>query len=84
VFEYRLYFIEANGHIAQPAKVLHCRDDQSVVKEAAAFIDGRDVEIWQGGRVVAYIVSDRPYRRAALGPIAALACATPALSRRRL
>jgi hypothetical protein len=56
--EYRFYKIKHDGHIAGPAIVQECACDEDALKEAKQFLNGHDVEVWQGARVVAYLVPD--------------------------
>jgi hypothetical protein len=55
---YRFYSIKKNGHVAGPAIDLDCPDDGEALKEARQQVNGLDIEIWQGPRVVAYLTSD--------------------------
>lgn len=57
--EYHFYFIERNGHITRPAKVLECQGDEAAAREAEKLLNGRDIEIWEGARIVAYLVPER-------------------------
>jgi hypothetical protein len=50
--DYRLYTLKNDGHIAGPPKILQCADDQEAIAEAKKLLDGLDIEIWQGARVV--------------------------------
>jgi hypothetical protein len=52
---YRFYSLKKDGHIAGTPSDFDCPDDNDAVKEAEKLLDGRDIEIWQGTRVVAYI-----------------------------
>ena len=52
---YRFYSLKTDGHVAGPPLDFDCPDDNDAVKEAEKLVDGRDIEIWQGTRVVAYI-----------------------------
>jgi hypothetical protein len=56
--EYRLYSIDKRGHVAGPPKVVDCPDDASLLAEATGLLDGHDIEIWQGIRLVAYLAAD--------------------------
>jgi hypothetical protein len=49
---YRVYFIERNGHIAQPARHFECSGDDEAIQQAQKFIDGLDVELWDGARFI--------------------------------
>ena len=56
--EYRFYTIGKDGHIAAPAIVYEAPKDADALKEAKRLLDGHDIEIWLGARVVAYLVPD--------------------------
>ena len=47
---YRVYFVDRGAHIARPPVVVECKDEE-VVQKARQFIDGLDVELWQGDRL---------------------------------
>jgi len=52
---YRFYSLKKDGHVAGPPLDFDCPDDDDAVKGAEKLLDGHDIEIWQGPRVVAYI-----------------------------
>jgi len=56
--EYRFYTIKKDGHIDGPPTDHAAPDDYSAVKVAKELINGHDVEIWLGSRLVAYVVSE--------------------------
>jgi hypothetical protein len=56
--EYRFFNIKRSGHIDGPATIYECPDDVCAVKEAKQRLNGKDIEIWQGPRVVAYLTPD--------------------------
>jgi hypothetical protein len=51
--EYTVYQIAADNHIAVPPTRLDADDDDEAVEKAEQFLDGQDLEIWQGTRLVA-------------------------------
>jgi hypothetical protein len=51
--DYRVFDIDYNGQILSRPKMIECADDQLALQEAPIAIDRFDVELWQGGRVVA-------------------------------
>jgi hypothetical protein len=57
--EYRFYPIRKDGHVAGPPINRDAPDDQAAVAQARQLQDGLDIEIWQGARVVAYVVRDQ-------------------------
>ncbi len=52
--EYRVYRIK-DGHTAGVPAILSCDTDQEAIEKANQLLDGLDVELWQGARVVAKI-----------------------------
>jgi translation initiation factor IF-1 len=50
--EYRIYTLNDNNRIAGPAEVIACDDDMEAIARAKRLLDGHDVEIWRGDRVV--------------------------------
>ena len=55
---YRFYSIERTGHITTPPSYHELPDDLSATQEAKKLVNGKDIEIWQGSRLVAFLVSD--------------------------
>jgi hypothetical protein len=55
---YRVYFITSAGHVAGPPEVIASNSDQEAVERAKQLLDGRDIEIWQGARVVTRLRPD--------------------------
>jgi hypothetical protein len=55
---YRLYKIKPDGHIDGPPVETAAPDDLTAVSKAKSLVNGHDIEIWQGPRLVAYVVSD--------------------------
>lgn len=56
--EYRFYTIEKTGRIEHPASDHIAPDDAAAIQKARQLLDGRDIEIWQGARLVAYLVPE--------------------------
>jgi hypothetical protein len=56
---YRFYLIENNGDILEPAETFDLPDDATAIKAANHSIEGHDLEIWHGARVVAYVKAKR-------------------------
>jgi hypothetical protein len=50
--EYRAYVIAPDGRIKQRVD-LACADDGEAKETAKQLVDGHDVELWQGARLVA-------------------------------
>jgi len=49
--EYRLYFLDAAGHITR-AKVMTCDNDQAAVAQTKIQAHDHGLELWQQGRHV--------------------------------
>jgi len=49
--EYRAYIIGRDGHFIR-AKALTCADDAEAIAKAKPLVDGHDVELWSGERLV--------------------------------
>jgi hypothetical protein len=56
--EYRFYSIRKDGHVAGSPIDRDCLDDGEALKEARQLVNGRDIEVWQGPRIVAYLTPD--------------------------
>jgi hypothetical protein len=55
---YRFYFIAKNGHVDGPGDDYYLQDDREALQQAKQLVDGHDIEIWEGPRLVAYVVPD--------------------------
>jgi hypothetical protein len=62
---YRFYTINKDGHVVGPPATHELPADRDAVQEANKIIDGNDIEIWQGARLIAYVTPEekRPWRR---------------------
>ena len=49
--EYRAYTVGIDGHIVG-FEALVCADDVEAIKEAKRLVDGLDIELWSGVRLV--------------------------------
>jgi hypothetical protein len=49
--DYRLYFRGEDGHFRHIVE-LDCESDEEAVRTVAKHADGRDMELWQRGRLV--------------------------------
>lgn len=56
---YRLYQLRPDGRIEAPADIIECDSDEEVIAQARAMINGRDIEIWDGARVVMRVPTNR-------------------------
>jgi hypothetical protein len=57
---YRLYELRDANRIAGPPTVIECESDAEVIEKAKALLDGLDIEIWDGARVVARLPAAHP------------------------
>lgn len=56
--EYKFYSIKKDGHIdGPPVEAEYPRDAEALVK-AKELVNGNDIEVWQGKRVVAYLTPE--------------------------
>jgi hypothetical protein len=49
--EYRAYIVGIDGHIVG-FQALVCADDVEAINEARRLVDGHDIELWSGARLV--------------------------------
>jgi hypothetical protein len=49
--EYRAYTVGADEHFVG-FEPLNCRDDAEAIEKAKRLVDGHDVELWSGTRLV--------------------------------
>lgn len=52
VKDYRLYFLDAEGHIRSRIELMNLADDDGAIREAEAQRDGRAAKLWERGRIV--------------------------------
>jgi len=52
---YRVYPLDQSGHIAGPPEDLTCDNDATAIEQAKRLVDGRDVEVWDSGRLVIHL-----------------------------
>ena len=50
---YRIYRVGADDHFEGRPLVLDCANDEAAIEAAKQFVDGCDIELWQGCREVA-------------------------------
>lgn len=50
--EYRAYAMGQDGHIVSRIDIV-CRDEIAAKERAKALVDGHDIELWHGDRVIA-------------------------------
>ena len=56
--EYRAYVVGEDGHFIRAVELV-CSDESTARSEAKRFVDGHDVELWQGDRKVAAFAKGR-------------------------
>jgi hypothetical protein len=61
MLDYRIYKLDAKGHVTGTALVLFCEQDEDVIRKVEYLVDGHDVEILQGYRVVTRLQSGASY-----------------------
>jgi hypothetical protein len=49
--EYRAYTVGRDGHFVD-AEPLVCADDAEAIEKAKRLVDGHDIELWNGARLV--------------------------------
>ena len=49
--EFRAFPVK-NFHIAGPAHIIECDTDQEAIEWAKQFVDGHDIKLWDGARLV--------------------------------
>jgi hypothetical protein len=49
--EYRAYIIGADGHFIRAIEIV-CPDDETAKEHAKQLVDGYDLELWQGERLI--------------------------------
>jgi hypothetical protein len=54
---YRIYLIDGKNHISKPPQIIECEGDEAAIAEATQYLDGHDLEIWDGARLVKRIPS---------------------------
>jgi hypothetical protein len=59
--DFRIYKLNAQGHVTGPALVLVCEKDADVIRKVESLIDGHDVEILERTRLVARLKSGATY-----------------------
>jgi|tagenome__1003787_1003787.scaffolds.fasta_scaffold15434826_1 hypothetical protein len=53
---YRAYQVQ-DGRILGEARILAADEDQEAIAQARSFVDGHDVELWTGNRLVTTLSS---------------------------
>jgi hypothetical protein len=50
--DYRVYVLDNDDHITARVE-LDCADDSAAIEYAKQFVNGQDIELWQGDRRIA-------------------------------
>jgi hypothetical protein len=50
--QYRIYYVDTDGHNSAPPDVVECADDQEGIGKAAQATNGKAVELWDGARFI--------------------------------
>ncbi len=50
--QYRVYRLDAAGHVAAPPDLLDVQDDEEAMRRAKLLLDGMALEVWQAARFV--------------------------------
>jgi hypothetical protein len=54
---YRIYKLNAQGHVTGHALILICEKDADVIRKVESLVDGHDVQILEGARLVGRLKS---------------------------
>ena len=57
---YRMYKLRDADRIAGPSVVIECDSDAEVIAKAKAMLDGLDIEVWDGPRIVVRLPAAHP------------------------
>lgn len=52
MFDYRLYSLDASGHIVRSPVEFESASDDDAIETAQQYRDGSDMELWQRNRLV--------------------------------
>jgi hypothetical protein len=50
--DYRAYVVGPDGHFFEPPRIFSAESDDAALECALQFVDGYDVEVWTGARLV--------------------------------
>jgi hypothetical protein len=54
---YRAYQLSTDDRIAGPAAIIEADNDAAAIEHAEQLVDGHDIELWQGPRLIANLKS---------------------------
>jgi hypothetical protein len=55
--EYLAYVLTEDDHISAPPHFIACDTDQEAIQRSTKLIDGQDIELWEGPRLVTRLKS---------------------------
>ena len=50
--EYRIYTLLSGNKVAGPPTKIECSSDEEAISQAKKFLNGLDIEVWQGARLI--------------------------------
>jgi hypothetical protein len=56
--DYRVYFVGLDGHFVG-YEPLVCSSDAEATEKAKQLVDGHDIELWSGGRLITRLCAQR-------------------------
>jgi hypothetical protein len=56
---YRVYVVDAEGHVFGPPYIVQCGDDDEAVRQAHQYLEGKPVEVWRDAKRVARLERER-------------------------
>jgi hypothetical protein len=57
VAEYRAYALGHDGHFIG-SEALICADDAEAIEKAGRLVDGHDIELWSGPRLIVRLIAE--------------------------
>jgi len=50
--DYRAYVVGPDGHVIRPPHIFSAENDDAALEHTRQFVDGYDIELWSGARLV--------------------------------
>ena len=66
MFDYRVYRLNAQGHVDDVPRVISCASDRDAVRRARLLRENQAVEVWQGARLVTKIAPPKKLAKQSL------------------
>jgi hypothetical protein len=63
MLQYRIYSMNDVGHISAPSENIECADDQEAIQKAQQAVNGSDIELWEGDRLIVRFPRDDPRKK---------------------